>query len=225
MFMNTKITTLLPPIDLSLERPSALKIFIAYCVLLIFIAINSPIAFGQTDSCVGEQGTWSNLDTDQPVFTPGTSSTDVDLRINCTGDLTEITDDILETAFGETPSIGNFFHSNSKIGVYVNVTDDMTTVSSTIHSDTNVLILLAGDVEDSTDDGFVVIVEPENDEEGTDPPVYTKNFWRIDNYLNVTANGDGKKGIAIFNESGGGVTFRNFADITTTGDAFTRSAE
>ena len=146
MFMNTKITSLLPPIDLSLERPSALKIFIAYCALLIFIAINSPIAFGQTDSCVGEQGTWSNLDTNQPVFTPGTSSTDDDVGINCTGDLTDITDEILETAFEETPSIDDFFHSNSKIGVYVNVTNDLTKVSSTIHSDTNRLILLAGDV-------------------------------------------------------------------------------
>ena len=127
MFMNTKITTLLPPIDLSLERPSALKIFIAYCALLIFIAINSPIAFGQTGSCVGQQGTWSNLDTDQPVFTPGTSSTDVDIRIDCTGDLTDITDEILVTAFDEIPSIDDFFHSNSKIGVYVDVTNDLTT--------------------------------------------------------------------------------------------------
>ena len=157
MFMNTKITTLLPPIDLSLERPSALKIFIAYCALLIFIAINSPIAFGQT--CVGEQGTWSNLDTDQPVFTEGTSSTDVDVRINCTGDPTDITDEILETAFEETPSIENFLHSNSKLGVYVDVTTDLTTVSSTIHSDTKQLILFAGDLEtDSTNDGFAVIV-------------------------------------------------------------------
>ena len=194
MFMNTKITTLLPPIDLSLERPSALKIFIAYCALLIFIAINSPIAFGQTGSCVGQQGTWSNLDTDQPVFTPGTSSTDVDIRIDCTGDLTEITDEILETAFDETLSIENFLHSNSKLGIYVDVTNDLTTVSSTIHSDTKHLILFAGDIEtDSTDDGFAVIIGPENDVEGTDPPVYTKNDWRIDNYLNVTANGDGKK--------------------------------
>ena len=126
MFMNTKITTLLPPIDLSLARPSALKIIIAYCALLIFIAINSPIAFGQTGSCVAEQGTWSNLDTNQPVFTPGTSSTDDDVRINCTGDLTDITDEILETAFDETLSIDDFFHSNSKIGVYVNVTNDLT---------------------------------------------------------------------------------------------------
>ena len=226
MFMNTKITTLLPPIDLSLERPSALKIFIAYCALLIFIVINSPIAFGQTDSCVGKQGTWSNLDTDQPVFTEGTSSTDVDVRINCTGDLTDITDEILETAFEETPSIENFLHSNSKLGVYVNVTNELTKVSSTIHSDTKQLYLFAGDIEtDSTNDGFAVIVSPENDVEGTDPPVYTKNDWRIDNYLNVTANGDGKRGIAIFNESGGGVTFRNFADITTTGDGFTRPAD
>ena len=157
MFMNTKITTLLPPIDLSLERPSALKIFIAYCALLIFIAINSPIAFGQT--CVGEQGTWSNLDTDQPVFTEGTSSTDVDVRINCTGDLTDITDEILETALDEIPSIDDFFHSNSKIGVYVNVTDDLTTVSGTINSDTKRLILFAGDVvTDTTEDGTAVIV-------------------------------------------------------------------
>ena len=223
MFMNTKITTLLPPIDLSLERPSALKIFIAYCALLIFIAINSPIAFGQTGSCVGEQGTWSNLDTDQPVFTPGILSTDYDVRINCTGDLTEITDEILETAFEETRSIENFFHSNSKIGLYVNVTNNSTTVSATIHSDTNRLILFAGDVvTETTDDGFAVIVSPENEVAGTDPPVYPKNDWRIDNYLNVTANGDGKRGIAIFNESGGGVTFRNFADITTTGGGFTR---
>ena len=223
MFMNTKITTLLPPIDLSLERPSALKIFIAYCALLIFIAINSPIAFGQTGSCVAEQGTWSNLDTNQPVFTPGTSSTDDDVRINCTGDLTDITDEILETAIDKIDSIDDFFHSNSKIGVYVNVTDDLTTVSGTIHSDTNLLILFAGDVvTETTNDGFAVIVEPENEVDSADPPVYTKNDWRIDNYLNVTANGNGKRAIAIFNESGGGVTFRNFADITTTGEGFTR---
>ena len=223
MFMNTKITTLLPPIDLSLERPSALKIFIAYCALLIFIAINSPIAFGQTGSCVGQQGTWSNLDTDQPVFTPGTSSTDVDVRIDCTGDLTDITDEILSTALDEIDSIDDFFHSNSKIVLYVDVTNDLTTISSTIHSDTNLLRLYAGDLEtDTTEDGFAVIISPENDVEGTDPPVYTKNDWRINNYLNVTANGDGKRAIAIFNESGGGVTFRNFAEITTTGEGYTR---
>ena len=222
MFMNTKITTLLPTY-LSHKTPSALKIFIAHCALLIFIAINSPIAFGQTGSCVGEQGTWSNLETDQPVFTQGTSSTDYDVRINCTGALTEITDDILETAFEDTPSIENFFHPNSRIGVYVNVTNDLTTVNSTIHSDTNRLILLAGDVVTGpTNDGFAVIASPENEVQGANPPVYTKNDWRIDNYLNVTANGDGKRGIAIFNESGGGVTFRNFADITTNGQGFTR---
>ena len=223
MFMNTKITTLLPPIDLSLARPSVLKIFIAYCALLIFIAINSPIAFGQTGSCVAEQGTWSNLDTNQPVFTPGTSSTDDDVGINCTGDLTDITDEILETAIDEIDSFDDFFHSNSKIGVYVNVTNDLTTVSGTIHSDTKQLILFAGDVvTETTNDGFAVIVEPENEVDSADPPVYTKNDWRIDNYLNVTASGNGKRGIAIFNSSGGGVTFRNFADITTTGEGFTR---
>ena len=192
---------------------------------MIFIAINSPIAFGQTGSCVAEQGTWSNLDTDQPVFTPGTSSTDDDVRINCTGDLTDITDEILETAIDEIDSIDDFFHSNSKIGVYVNVTDDLATVSWTIHSDTdtNRNIWFAGDVvTDTTEDGSAVSIGPENDVEGTDPPVYTKNDWQIDNYLNVTANGDGKRGIAIFNSSGGGVTFRNFADITTTGEGFTR---
>ena len=56
--------------------------------------------------------------------------------------------------------------------------------------------------------------------------MYTqKTTGRIDNYLNVTAHGDGKRGIAIYNESGGGVTFRNFADITTTGEGFTRPAD
>ena len=103
------------------------------------------------------------------------------------------------------------------------MTNDLTTISSTIHSDTKQLILFAGDIEtDSTDDGFAVYVGPENDVGSADPPVYTKNDWQIDNYLNVTANGRGKRAIGIFNESGGGVTFRNFADITTTGEGFTR---
>ncbi len=193
--------------------------------------MHSPVAQSQGSQCSGEQGTWSNLETDSPTFTPGTSSSDTDVRITCTGDYSsEITDEILTAAFTAIPNaldlnLGRT--ASGVIGVVVTVTNDQTTLTPRINSITKALALFRGQiVSASTVDGSVVGIGPEDERTaGQTSPLFPKNDWRINNYMDVTANGDGKRAIGVYNESGGGVIFRNFATIVTNGDGYTRPAD
>ena len=150
------------------------------------------------------------------VFIPGTASTDNDYRGVCSGDQS---DGVNAASFSNSNSIDL---SNPDTRVIIDVTDvtnDHTSIEFTPGNGTNATFVLRGEIDEpAVIDGATVNIY-------SSPPVGGPQFvenLNVESHLNFSNAGEGRRGIAIYNDHGGNASLTNYGEIRTTGDGYLR---